>query len=93
MKIHLTYMAQIKTIIGIGKETVEIDDSAHAQDLINLICDKYGADLEKLLLDDNKRLRRVILLFLGDEQCFWDDNPALTDQQQVTFMSPIAGGA
>ena len=75
MHIKLTYMAQIKTIIGKSSERLECPDDFHAQDLILHLCQTYGNALKDALLDEQNRLRRVILVFVNDEQVSWEDNP------------------
>lgn len=92
MQIKITYMAQIKTITDKSSETISVPDDCRAQDLIAQLCGSYGDHLKQVLLDDSGRLRRVILLFINEEQVRWEDNPPLSENADVCFMSPIAGG-
>ncbi|NRA40634.1 MAG: MoaD/ThiS family protein [Planctomycetes bacterium] len=93
MDVHFTYMAQIKNLLGCSKETVSFADDAHLQDVIHDLVQRGGEKVHELMFADQEKMRRLILVFVGDEQVFWDDNPLLENNCEITFMSPIAGGA
>ena len=92
MEIQVVYVAQVKTASGVSRQTVDLDEGATVQSLLDRLIDTHGQPFGDLLLDNQGDLRKSILLFRGDEQI---DSPAetpLADGEQITLMSPLAGG-
>ncbi len=91
MKIRVHYMAQVKQAAGLAEETVELGEGGTVADLVGRVAARHGSRLSDTIADDEGRLRLGILLFVGDERARSDDRP-LRDGDEVTFMTPVAGG-
>lgn len=89
MRISVKYMAQLKQAAGIASEEVEID-SCTVETVIRRLGDRPA--IRKLLLDADGRPQRALLVFIGDEQVASDSMRALEDGDQVTLLTPMAGG-
>lgn len=92
MIITVEYMAQIKQAAGLASEQVELDGPCQVSDLIARLVQRHGESFQRLLLDPNGRLQPSILLFVGDEQLWQEDQRELRDGDVITFLSPIGGG-
>jgi len=92
MEIQVVYVAQVKTASGVSGETVRLEEGATSRSLLDRLVESRGQEFRDLLLDDQGALRKSILVFRGDEQI---DSPAetpLADGDEITLMSPLAGG-
>lgn len=92
MNIAVIYMAQLKTAAGTGSEVVRLPPSCSVQELVRQLAARHGPDLQHLLLTAEGHLQPTILLFLNDQQVQQPDRTALKDGDQLTLLSPIAGG-
>lgn len=92
MQVSVTYLAQLKQATGTATETVELQAGSTVRDLVARLADRHGAGFSTLVLTEDGNLRRTILLFAGQEQITWDPPRALDDGDDVTILSPIAGG-
>ncbi len=91
MRVKVGYMAQIKAKAGTGSEEIELPESASLADLVRHITNKHDA-LNDLLQDEEGTLRPTILVFVNDSQVDQGMSTTLHDGDDVSFLSPIAGG-
>ncbi len=85
-------MAQIKTAAGVPAEDWELAQPCTAAELVRQVTDKHGNSLRRMLLDESGQMQPTILLFVNDEQVDDADKHLIQDGDEVTFLSPIAGG-
>src|SRR5262249_27253150 len=93
MKITVRFMAQAKQAAGVASEMIEAPWPCSAAELVRLLVDRHGAALRGLLLGSGDQLQSTILMFVNDEQVFSGDRVELQPGDDVTFLSPIAGGS
>lgn len=91
MKVTVEYASQIRRTVGTESEEYELEENKNLHDLIQLVSEKHDAELHSLLFKE-ETLHPSILLFIKDKQVKWEDNPALSDGDTVTLLSPISGG-
>jgi molybdopterin converting factor small subunit len=90
MNIEVRYLAQLRPAAGRGAETVEAPDGCTVAALLRLLAGR-GERLRAVLLDQQGDVRATILAFVGEEQA--ERDRVLRDGDEVTLMTPIAGGA
>ena len=92
MQVTVSYMAQVKRAAGTATETVELATGSTVGDLVSQVAERHGDELRKLILNADGTVRPTILLFVGEEQVVGEGDRELADGQEVTFVSPVAGG-
>jgi molybdopterin converting factor small subunit len=92
MKVMIRYMAHLKLAAGIAAEEIELNEPCSAAELVRYISSRHGESLGRLLLDESGALQPTILLFVNDAQAEERNNLMLADGDEVSFLSPIAGG-
>ena len=92
MKITIEYSAQIRHIIGVSEETIDLEDSQYLHDLILHLAEKHGQLFKDLILDMEGNLSRMILASVNGEQIRGIPSANLKDGDRVNLMSPISGG-
>ncbi len=91
MKIAVRYMAQLRHAAGVVTEEIELNGGQKPADLLHLLAERHGTALRRLLLTADGKPQPTLLVFVGDDQA----NTAgtiLRDGDEVTLLSPIAGG-
>lgn len=92
MKIHVTYLAQLRAQRGRENDTLELDDGATVRGVIDHLADLHGAKLREMLLTGQGRVRPSILIFADKDQIDPESHEPLADGQTLTLLSPMAGG-
>ena len=92
MKIHVAYMAQLKTIRGAEADTLELDEGATVRGVIDCLVENHGAKMRDVLLTGEGSVRPSILVFAGEGQVDPTSPKALAEGQTLTLLSPMAGG-
>ena len=92
MKVAVRYMAQLRQAAGVGAESIELDEGGSPTALLFLLAERHGAALRRLLLTEEGMPQRTLLIFVGDEQAD-GARTELHDGDEVTLLSPIAGGS
>jgi molybdopterin converting factor small subunit len=92
MKVTVHYMAHLKGAAGIGSEAIECDTNCRTSALVQLVAARHNEALRRLLVDGEGRLQPTILLFVNDRQVAYGEDLALKDGDEISFLSPIAGG-
>lgn len=91
MHVHVIYKAQVKKAAQKSKETIALQVGSTLDDLLTLLAKTLGTSFSDLVYDNQAR-RDVVLTFIGNQQVLPTDNPTLADGDNITLMSPIAGG-
>jgi molybdopterin converting factor small subunit len=92
MKVFVRFMAQLRHAAGVAAEVIELPEPCSPAALVQLLVKRHGEGLRLLLLDASGKLHPTILMFVNDEQGSGSDVALLQDGDEVTFLSPIAGG-
>ncbi len=90
--VHTEYQARFREITRIAGESFELEQPL-VSELAERITQKYGADMQALLIDpDTQDLNTKGTLYLDSKgnRVFIDDS--LEDGETVVFMVGIAGG-
>lgn len=87
--IVVRYLAQLRPIAGRGEDRLPLAGPCTVAELLR----RLAADerLRRALLDDAGEARASLLVFVGDERA--EASRLLRDGDEVTLMTPIAGGA
>ncbi|SEP37746.1 MoaD/ThiS family protein [Propionispora vibrioides] len=92
MQILVNYMTQIKKSVGRSKEVIDIESPYGLKDfIVNCLCVRY----EKLkihIISNNGDFCKGVLIFLNDEKIDLNNDILLSDNDEITIMTPIAGG-
>ncbi|MEJ2632839.1 MAG: MoaD/ThiS family protein [Acidihalobacter sp.] len=92
MKVSVSYMSQLKKAAGTSREIVEVDTGTTVEDfLLRTLCTR-SADMARAILEENGKLRSILLVFVGDRQADLQAPTPLKEGDEVTLMMPIAGG-
>lgn len=92
MKINVIYMAQAKKAVGVTNEIISLDKSCTIHEfIVNQLCEQHKK-LKSCLIDENKLVRKVVAIFVGDTKVELESPNHLKDGDEVTIMPPIAGG-
>jgi molybdopterin converting factor small subunit len=89
MIVGVRYLAQLKQAAGRAVEQVSIDARCTVAELAGLLAERHVA-LRSSLLDAAGQVQPTLLIFVGDEQA--EPGRLLRDGDEVTLMTPIAGG-
>ena len=89
MNVVVRYLAQLRQAAGRAEERLDLPGGSSVSDLVKHLGGRDGR-LRGVLLDGGEA-RGSLLLFVGDEQASRDR--ILQDGDEVTLMTPIAGGA
>ena len=92
MQVTVEYAAQLRQAAGTGREALDVDSGCTLADLVRHIAAVHGEPLAPLLIDPGGKLRRSLLLFVGDDQVRLETPVELQDGDSVTLLSPVSGG-
>jgi molybdopterin converting factor small subunit len=92
MQVAVRYMAQLRQAAGTSSESVALDGPCSVRQLVLILAERHGRPLRDLLLDAGGAVQPTTLVFVGDRQVDWEAPPTLRDGDQVTLLSPMAGG-
>lgn len=90
MKIIVKYMAQLKQAAGVGSQEIEVDPGCTITGLLRRLGEHPS--IRAMLLDERQEPRRALLVFVGEEQAAPDSSRLLQDGDQLTLLTPMAGG-
>jgi molybdopterin converting factor small subunit len=92
MKVVVRYLAQLKQAAGRASEAVEVEAPCPAHELVARLAERHGPPLRPLLLTPAGRLQPTVLVFVGDQQVGAGQERLLRDGDELTLLTPIAGG-
>jgi hypothetical protein len=84
-------LSGIKEIVG--REEVEIQYAGRLSGLLELLCERHGEELRRVVKDpDRPEGKSPFLKILVDGQDTQEENPELTGSETLFLFLPIAGG-
>ena len=92
MHVAVRYMAQLRQAAGTSSESVALEGPCSVRQLLLRLAERHGRPLRDLLLDAGGGPQPTVLVFVGDQQVSWETPVTLRDGDQVTVLSPMAGG-
>ena len=93
MDINFSYTGQLANLAGISEETVSPDAGTDLGTVVGKIASNHGDAFSELILDDDGKLRRTLLVIVDGEQLDGDRESFLLDgAKNIVLMTPIAGG-
>ena len=90
MQVSVEYTAQIKRAAGRSSDSVDLDDGATVQTLIESLATSADDAFKRSLVTSDGRVQPTLLVFVRDVQVRAND--ALQDGDVITLLSPISGG-
>lgn len=90
MKIHVSYMSQLRRLAGKGSEVVDLNEGGRLADLLCRIAEVHGPEFRAIALDADGKPHLSLLAFRSEEQLAADE--ILADGDRVTLLTPMAGG-
>ncbi len=91
-KVKLSLTAQLKDAAGVGSEMLEISQGQKFQEVIQSAAKRYGETFESILFDEKGNYRHSNLIVVNQAQVNYNEDISLNDGDEITLMSPIAGG-
>ncbi|MEM4576449.1 MAG: MoaD family protein [Candidatus Nezhaarchaeales archaeon] len=84
----------LKRIIGSSELTLKLKEGSTIRDLIYVLVERYGDELEKLLLKGGDEGKRNIAIFVNGRLIDFIDGDAtrLSDGDVVSMIPPAGGG-
>lgn len=92
MLITLVYMTKAKKIIGKPREVINLEKSVTVQEfIVDNLCQRY-TNLRSYILGNDGKLNKTIAIFINNKKLEVDVPTHLSDGDEITIMTPIAGG-
>ncbi|NQZ59127.1 MAG: MoaD/ThiS family protein [Lentisphaeraceae bacterium] len=82
---------QLKQLNGDEFRSVELTDKPTIENLLNKLAVEAQA-ISHFLVDEKKTLSTSILVFINGNQHVWGTAGDIKESDEITLMSPIAGG-
>lgn len=92
MKLRVKYTAQLKKAVGTGEETIEVNEGTQIKELLNLLFQQKREAFVNIVFNAEGVFLDTVLLILNGQQIVFDYPEVLIEKDEVTIMSPIAGG-
>lgn len=92
MKVKIKYTAQLKKAVGIGEETIEVNEGTLIRELLNVLFQQKREAFENIVFNAEGVFLDAVLLILNGQQIAYDYPEVLIEKDEITIMSPIAGG-
>ena len=90
MHVTVHYLAQLRRAAGCASERLAVEAGATLADLLARLGEQRGDPFRGLLLDEQSRIQKSLLVFVGEEHA--DASRPLRDGDCVTILTPMAGG-
>ena len=88
MKNNVKLWGQLKQLTG--QEKIEMSDCSTVEELISKLATDYECIRSFLL--KNEKPNTSILVFINENQHIWGNPGTLKGDENISIMSPIAGG-
>ena len=92
MLVHVRFDSQVRRFAGCNRISVDVDDTATLQQIVQRVAEVGTEQLRTTLLDDQQSLRSSILVFLNDDLVSKEQLLVLHDGSELTLTTLIAGG-
>ena len=86
------YTAQLKKAIGTGEEYLEVGEGTILKDLLNTLFVQKKTAFENIVFSTEGVFLDAVLIILNGQQVAYDSPEVLNERDEITIMSPIAGG-
>ena len=90
--VHVRFDSQVRRLAGCNRISVDVDDTATLQQIVQRVAEVGTEQLRTTLLDDQQSLRSSILVFLNDDLVSKEQLLVLHDGSELTLTTLIAGG-
>jgi molybdopterin/thiamine biosynthesis adenylyltransferase/molybdopterin converting factor small subunit len=91
MQVTVHYLAQLRRAAGCASEQLEVETGGTLGTLFHRLADRHGEPFRRLLLDAHGGPQQSLLLFVAENPA--DASTVLRDGDEVTVLTPMAGGA
>ena len=91
MNVTILYFGQARDLAGVERERVEAQAGASLDGIIRSTVERHGADLRKILLDAEGRVRQSVLVSVNNDVVFTSSATA-NDGDEIALFSAVAGG-
>lgn len=92
MIVRVEYTAQLKAALGVGEESVEVNDRCSPAQLFGQLAERHGERFRAMVMDENGKKLPWIMLAVGGEAVGFDSPRKLRDGDLVSIMTPMSGG-
>lgn len=92
MKVKVRYFARLREITGKSEEEFELKNAERLSELLKLLVDKYGEDLQRVLFRGEKLNPSIQLLVSGIEVSTRYEKVRLRNGDVVAILPPVGGG-
>ncbi len=92
MKIRVKYTAQLKKAVGKREESIELTDGALVADLLTELFQQNKQAFSNIVFNADGVFLNAVLIILNGQQISFESTESLNENDEVTIMSPIAGG-
>lgn len=92
MQVTVHYATQVKRVLGVAAEIIDMPESCTAADVVLAVADRHGEAVRELLVDDRGDVQPTLLVFVGDRQVARREPCPPADRDVLTIMTPISGG-
>lgn len=92
MTVRIHYMTQVRAVLGLAGEEVELAEPSPAASVLNALAECHGDRFREIVLDAEGRLRPSVLVCLGDEQLDASLQTLVKPGDELTILSAISGG-
>ncbi|MDE0019842.1 MAG: MoaD/ThiS family protein [Candidatus Poribacteria bacterium] len=91
-KIHLVYTGQLRSAVGMSEDALEFAQPVRLSEALTAAAEKRGAAARRILLNEDGKIQRALVLMVGGAQVPRGSDPVLENGAQLTIMTPISGG-
>ena len=92
MLVHVRFDSQVRRLAGCNRISMDVDNSATLQQIVQRVAEVGTEQLRTTLLDDQQSLRSSILVFLNDDLVSKEQLLVLHDGSELTLTTLISGG-
>lgn len=92
MNVRVEYTAQLKAALGVGEESVEVNDACSPAELLGQLAQRHGERFRAMVMGENGKKLPWIMLAVGGEAVGFDSPRKLRDGDLVSIMTPMSGG-
>lgn len=92
MYVVLNYMGQLRQLAGTESERKEYSEPVSLLEVLRDAAGGHDPRFAKILFTDEGELRRSVMVLVNEATVSKDPLPSLSDGDEVTLLTPIAGG-
>ena len=92
IKIKIFYTAQLKKAVGVREEILELEAAEQVKGILLTLNEKHKEAFRNIVFDAEGKFLHAVLLSCNGKQLDYESGLLLSDSDELTIMSPIAGG-